>query len=82
MPLAQTVLLKLIKASSTGDDPFWEAVDLWYGATADLEWYDPQQITTRDGNLVITMDSTSTAQAGLTPGESYSSYFLHHTDRM
>lgn len=52
-----------------GDDPFWEAVDLWYGATADLEWYDPQQITTRNGSLVITMDSTTTTEAGLTPGE-------------
>ncbi|KAF4609534.1 hypothetical protein D9613_012257 [Agrocybe pediades] len=50
------------------DDPFWEAVDLWYGATADLEWYDPGQVTTRDGALVITMDSTSTTQAHLTPG--------------
>ena len=28
-----------------GDDPFWEAVDLWYGATADLEWYDPGACT-------------------------------------
>ncbi|PPQ73668.1 hypothetical protein CVT26_010760 [Gymnopilus dilepis] len=50
-----------------GDDPFWEAVDLWYGSTGDLEWYDPQQVTTRDGALIITMDSTSTTQAGLTP---------------
>lgn len=24
-----------------GDDPFWEAVDLNYWATGDLEWYDP-----------------------------------------
>jgi beta-glucanase (GH16 family) len=40
-----------------GDDPYWEAVDLWYGATADLEWYDPGQITTRDGKLVITMEN-------------------------
>lgn len=22
-----------------GDDPYWEASDLWYGVTADLEWY-------------------------------------------
>lgn len=51
-----------------GDDPFWEAVDLWYGATGDLEWYDPQQVTTRNGSLVITMDSTTTTQAHLTPG--------------
>ncbi|CAK5262481.1 unnamed protein product [Mycena citricolor] len=43
-----------------GDDPYWEAVDLWYGNTNDLEWYDPSQIVTRDGSLIITMDSTST----------------------
>ncbi|CAL1712544.1 unnamed protein product [Somion occarium] len=34
-----------------GDDPFWEAVNLNYWPTGDLEWYDPQ-----DGKLVITMD--------------------------
>ncbi|KAG6855191.1 hypothetical protein H0H87_007007, partial [Tephrocybe sp. NHM501043] len=51
-----------------GDDPFWEAVDLWYGATGDIEWYDPSQVTTRDGALVITMDSADTLTAGLTPG--------------
>ncbi|KAH8827236.1 beta-glucan synthesis-associated [Flagelloscypha sp. PMI_526] len=53
-----------------GDDPWWEAVDLWYGVTADLEWYDPRQITTRDGHLVITIDSISNGQAGVTPGSS------------
>jgi hypothetical protein len=42
---------------STGNDPYWEAVNLWYGATADLEWYGPQQVTTCYGSLVITMDS-------------------------
>jgi beta-glucan synthesis-associated protein KRE6 len=42
-----------------GDDPFWEAVDLWYWATNDMEWYDPKQITTSGGNLVITMDSVT-----------------------
>ncbi|KAF8810897.1 beta-glucan synthesis-associated, partial [Phlegmacium glaucopus] len=51
-----------------GDDPYWEAVDLWYGSTGDLEWYDPQQITTRDGALVITMDSVDTTQPHMTPG--------------
>ena len=40
-----------------GDDPFWEAVDLWYWATADLEWYDPAQVFTRDGNLVILLEN-------------------------
>lgn len=51
-----------------GDDPFWEAADLWYGSTGDLEWYDPVQVTTRGGALVITMDSADTLQAGLTQG--------------
>ncbi|KAH6901573.1 beta-glucan synthesis-associated protein-domain-containing protein [Coprinopsis sp. MPI-PUGE-AT-0042] len=51
-----------------GDDPFWEAVDLWYGATGDLEWYDPQQVTTRDGHLIITIDSTATTQGRLSRG--------------
>ncbi|KAG6898818.1 hypothetical protein C0993_003928, partial [Termitomyces sp. T159_Od127] len=51
-----------------GDDPFWEAVDLWYGATGDLEWYDPQQVSTRNGSLVITLDSADTLQPALTPG--------------
>ncbi|GLB41258.1 putative glycoside hydrolase family 16 protein [Lyophyllum shimeji] len=51
-----------------GDDPYWEAVNLWYGVTADLEWYDPSQVTTRDGALVITMDSVATQSPGLTPG--------------
>ncbi|KAG8864942.1 hypothetical protein FRB96_003529 [Tulasnella sp. 330] len=40
-----------------GDDPFWEAVDLNYWATADYEWYDPSAITTENGALVITLDS-------------------------
>ncbi|KAM0753117.1 family 16 glycoside hydrolase [Meredithblackwellia eburnea MCA 4105] len=38
-----------------GDDPWWEAVDLHYWATTDLEWYDPDAITTSGGNLVITL---------------------------
>ncbi|KAI0081594.1 glycoside hydrolase family 16 protein [Panus rudis PR-1116 ss-1] len=39
-----------------GDDPFWEAVNLNYWPTGDIEWYDPQAITTQDGKLVITME--------------------------
>jgi hypothetical protein len=35
------------------DDPFWEAVDLWYWATADEEWYDPAQVTTKNGALQV-----------------------------
>jgi len=40
-----------------GDDPFWEAVDLNYWATKDLEWYDPGNVKTANGNLVITLES-------------------------
>jgi beta-glucanase (GH16 family) len=39
-----------------GDDPYWEAVDLHYWPTDDVEWYDPAQITTEGGKLVITME--------------------------
>ncbi|KAJ7094452.1 beta-glucan synthesis-associated [Mycena belliarum] len=51
-----------------GDDPYWEAVDLWYGNTQDLEWYDPSQIVTREGHLVITMDSIVTTLPGQSMG--------------
>ena len=43
-----------------GDDPYWEAVDLHYWATNNLEWYDPAAITTRDGDLVITLEQKQT----------------------
>lgn len=29
-----------------GDDPFWHGFNGWYGATQDLEWYDPDAINT------------------------------------
>ncbi|UZJ56261.1 hypothetical protein CBS101457_005581 [Exobasidium rhododendri] len=38
-----------------GDDQNWEAVDIWYGATQDYEWYSPENINTTGGALVITM---------------------------
>ncbi|KAJ8082976.1 hypothetical protein PM082_008836 [Marasmius tenuissimus] len=38
-----------------GDDPYWEAVDLHYWGTNNLEWYDPESITTVNGNLNITL---------------------------
>jgi beta-glucanase (GH16 family) len=38
-----------------GDDPYWTAVDIHYWPTGDLEWYDPSAITTKGGNLEITM---------------------------
>ena len=30
-----------------GDDPYLEAMDFWYGVTGDLEWYDPQQVSSK-----------------------------------
>jgi beta-glucanase (GH16 family) len=39
-----------------GDDPFWYAPDIWYGATQDLEWYDPDAVTTWDGTLEFRLD--------------------------
>ncbi|THH03311.1 hypothetical protein EW145_g6360 [Phellinidium pouzarii] len=40
-----------------GDDPYWEAADLYYWSTNDLEWYDPSAITTVNGALQITMSN-------------------------
>ncbi|KAJ2927210.1 hypothetical protein H1R20_g9884, partial [Candolleomyces eurysporus] len=38
-----------------GDDPYWEAVDLHYWATNNMEWYDPQAVVTRDGFLEVSL---------------------------
>ncbi|KAF9056531.1 glycoside hydrolase family 16 protein [Panaeolus papilionaceus] len=43
-----------------GDDPYWEAVDLHYWQTNNLEWYDPAAITTRNGALEITLSEMQT----------------------
>ena len=40
-----------------GDDPYLEAVDLWYGVTKDLEWYDPDAVTTNNGVLELRFDA-------------------------
>lgn len=39
------------------EDQFWQAMDLHYAATNDLEWYDPDAITTANGTLQIRMDA-------------------------
>ncbi|KAF8609468.1 glycoside hydrolase family 16 protein [Ceratobasidium sp. AG-I] len=39
-----------------GDDPYWEAVDLHYWGTNNLEWYSPDMITTSNGYLNVTLD--------------------------
>ncbi|KAL5519142.1 hypothetical protein ACEPAH_825 [Sanghuangporus vaninii] len=43
-----------------GDDPYWEAVDLHYWGTNNLEWYDPEAITTKNGSLEITLSRKQT----------------------
>ena len=40
-----------------GDDPFWTAPNIWYGATQDMEWYDPDAVTTADGTLQLRLDA-------------------------
>jgi beta-glucan synthesis-associated protein KRE6 len=39
-----------------GDDPYWSAPNIWYGATQDMEWYDPDAVTTYDGTLQLRLD--------------------------
>ncbi|KAK9375129.1 beta-glucan synthesis-associated protein-domain-containing protein [Lipomyces chichibuensis] len=39
------------------EDQFWQAVDIHYAATNDLEWYEPDAVTTANGTLVIRMDA-------------------------
>ncbi|KAI0348522.1 beta-glucan synthesis-associated [Trametopsis cervina] len=43
-----------------GDDPYWEAVDLHYWQTNNMEWYDPAAVTTRNGSLEITLSKKET----------------------
>lgn len=40
-----------------GDDPYFQGVDIWYGVTQDIEWYDPDAITTANGSLNMRMDA-------------------------
>lgn len=40
-----------------GDDQFWYGADFHYDATKDLEWYDPDALTTDTGTLQIRMDA-------------------------
>ena len=43
-----------------GDDPYWEAVDLHYWATNNMEWYDPVALTTKGGALQVTLSKKNT----------------------
>jgi beta-glucanase (GH16 family) len=38
-----------------GDDPYWTAMDMYYYSTGDLEYYNPQSVTTAGGYLVINL---------------------------
>ncbi|CAG8959774.1 hypothetical protein HYFRA_00001681 [Hymenoscyphus fraxineus] len=40
-----------------GDDPYFQAVDIWYGVTQDIEWYDPDAASTANGKLNLKMDA-------------------------
>ncbi|KAG8630200.1 hypothetical protein KVT40_001819 [Elsinoe batatas] len=40
-----------------GDDPYWTGVNIWYGVTRDIEWYDPDALMTGDGVLNIKFDA-------------------------
>ncbi|KAM5537994.1 hypothetical protein V8D89_008470 [Ganoderma adspersum] len=51
-----------------GDDPYWEAVDLHYWATNNLEWYDPRAITTRNGSLEIQLSQKANHELNYTGG--------------
>lgn len=37
-------------------------MDLWYWATNDTEWYDPRQVRTENGSLVITMEEVQVGE--------------------
>lgn len=43
-----------------GDDPYWEAVDLWYWGTGDYEWYSPEAVNTTGGALLISVEERET----------------------
>ncbi|RCK58227.1 Beta-glucan synthesis-associated protein SKN1 [Candida viswanathii] len=40
-----------------GDDQFFTAPDFHYAATQDLEWYDPDAVTTANGTLNLRLDA-------------------------
>ncbi|KAF8902636.1 beta-glucan synthesis-associated protein [Mucidula mucida] len=43
-----------------GEDPYWEAVDLHYWGTNNMEWYDPAAVKTEGGYMVITLSQKET----------------------
>ncbi|EJU00032.1 glycoside hydrolase family 16 protein [Dacryopinax primogenitus] len=51
-----------------GDDPYWEAVNLHYWQTGNLEWYDPRAVTTAGGALKIWLNNTEDRGEAYTGG--------------
>ncbi|CEL58500.1 Beta-glucan synthesis-associated protein KRE6 OS=Saccharomyces cerevisiae (strain ATCC 204508 / S288c) GN=KRE6 PE=1 SV=2 [Rhizoctonia solani AG-1 IB] len=51
-----------------GDDPYWEAVDLHYWSTNNIEWYDPAQVTTASGSLRIELSAKQEHNLNYTGG--------------
>ncbi|USW50189.1 Putative beta-glucan synthesis-associated protein Skn1/Kre6/Sbg1 [Septoria linicola] len=51
-----------------GDDPYWYAPDIWYGATKDLEWYDPDAVNTGDGTMQLQLDTFQNHDLGYRSG--------------
>jgi beta-glucanase (GH16 family) len=51
-----------------GDDPYFEAVDLHYWATGNLEWYDPKAVITKDGALEIALTKEKNHDLNYTGG--------------
>ncbi|KAF8206858.1 beta-glucan synthesis-associated protein-domain-containing protein, partial [Mycena galopus ATCC 62051] len=49
------------RAFYPGDDPYWEAVDLHYWQTGNLEWYDPAAVSTVNGALQINLTKADPA---------------------
>jgi beta-glucanase (GH16 family) len=60
-----------LELMTIGDDPYWEAVDLHYWQTNNLEWYSPEQVTTKNGKLVITLDNVETNGLAYRGGSEY-----------
>ncbi|TIA94036.1 hypothetical protein E3P81_00471 [Wallemia ichthyophaga] len=61
-----------------GEDPYFEAQDLHYWGTNNLEWYSPRQATTNDGNLVLTLSQSGPYTDNLTThGLNYAGAMIH-----
>jgi hypothetical protein len=58
-----------------GDDPFWQAEDLHYWSTENLEWSDPRRTTTVDGGY-LRIELAKVGVDTLHPGLDYEGTYL------